>query len=198
MDTITEAIEHTDDIELAIDNEYEEYNKHALEELDRAIDRGVERDGLVEIAECACVQDAEKLVDDRIAEIEYENEQYQKQMEHENEYVIENTTHDASTEQVIDNYRSKMEQLIDNKEILDKLCDNMRNYATRVDVALDEATRDGQELSEEDREKICQDIYVNEGYSDTEHSLIGECEVIKEDYQEIEEETPDLDDDLIP
>lgn len=181
--------EHSDDRELAIDNLYEEYNKEALEDLDRAIDRGVDRDGLVKIAECACVENPEKTVDDRLAEIEYE--EALEQEDHE-------TTQAASAEEPLASYRTKMEELIDNKEIVDKLCDNMKNFAERMEVVLDEAEKNGQELSDQDREKIGQDIYVNEGYSDIEHGLIEEYDRSERDGQEIEDETPDLDDDLVP
>lgn len=72
---------HSADRDLAIDSLYETYNEEVFQDLDRAIDRGVDRNGLVEIAGCACVDNPEQTVDNRIAEMEYEEEFFNEELD---------------------------------------------------------------------------------------------------------------------
>lgn len=80
--------DHSDDRELKVENLAEEYNKEVMDELNKAIDRGVDREGLEEIAgNMISFDPPEKIVSDRLEEIEYEQKEYEEAMKEEEEMV---------------------------------------------------------------------------------------------------------------
>lgn len=80
--------DHSDDRELKEENLAEEYNKDVMDELNKAIDRGVDREGLEEIAgNMISFDPPEKIVSDRLEEIEYEQKEYEEAMKEEEEMV---------------------------------------------------------------------------------------------------------------